>query len=321
MTYPDGWYAAADASKLGRRPIKLRRFGLDLVLWRDGTGEPSCLRAACPHRGADLSAGRVRGGCLECPYHGFRFDSGGTCRLAPCEGPAARIPPRLRAETVPVREEHGLVWLWWGSDRPSGDPPWFGTLGPDDSVVTVADIYPCHFTRFMENGLDVHHFAFVHRWILPFVGSQVEMKTADLQADFIHATGTLSPGQGERRRRVSDFAIEAYFPGLIHLDTLGLELLVAACPIDEEATWVAARYYRPRFGSGVLARAASWLAVQADYQTAQRQDKRVLRSIRPEVGSSHANMAVGADRAISLWYRRLSQSQDARQAEDRSVSV
>ena len=85
MTYPDGWYVAADASKLGQRPIKLRRFGLDLVLWRDGTGRPSCLRAACPHRGADLSAGKVRGGCLECPYHGFRFDSGGTCRLAPCE--------------------------------------------------------------------------------------------------------------------------------------------------------------------------------------------------------------------------------------------
>ena len=220
-----------------------------------------------------------------------------------------------------MREEHGLVWLWWGSAEPAGDPPWFDTLGPDDSVVTVADTYPCHFTRFMENGLEVHHFAFVHHRILPFVGSQVEMKTADLDGDFILATGTLSPGPGERWRRLSDFAIEAYFPGLIHLDTLGLELLVAACPVDEEATWVAARYYRPRFGSGVLARAASWLAVQADYQTAQRQDKRVLRSIRPVVGSPHANMAVGADRAISLWYQRLSHTQQSRQAAERATGL
>jgi phenylpropionate dioxygenase-like ring-hydroxylating dioxygenase large terminal subunit len=322
MTYPKGWYVAADASKLGQRPVKLRRFGLDLVLWRDGTGEPSCLRAACPHRGADLSAGNVRGGCLECPYHGFRFDSDGTCRLAPCEGATGRIPPRLRAETLPVREEHGLVWLWWGHDEPAGDPPWFPTLTSDASVVTVADVYPCHFTRFMENGLDVHHFAFVHHRILPFVGSQLEMKTADLDGDLIHAAGTLTPGPGERWRRVSDFAIDAYFPGLIHLDTLGLELLVAACPIDEETTWVAARYYRPRFGSGALARATSWLAVQADYQTAQRQDKRVLRSIRPPVGSPHTNMAVGADRAISLWYQRLAHAQQTRRAaEQRSVSA
>ena len=170
MTYPDGWYVAADASKLGRRPVKLRRFGLELVLWRNDARQPSCLRAACPHRGADLSAGKVRDGCLECPYHGFRFDSGGTCRLAPCEGATGRIPPRLRAETIPVREEHGLVWLWWGSDEPTGDPPWFPALGPDSSVVTVADTYPCHFTRYMENGLDVHHFAFVHHRILPSWG-------------------------------------------------------------------------------------------------------------------------------------------------------
>ncbi len=317
MAYPDGWYVAADASKLSHRPVKLRRFGLDLVLWRNDARQPSCLRAACPHRGADLSAGKVRGGCLECPHHGFRFDSGGTCRLAPSEGATGRIPPRLRAETIPVREEHGLVWLWWGSNEPVGDPPWFPTLGPDSSVVTVADTYPCHFTRYMENGLDVHHFAFVHHRVLPFVGSQVEIKTAELVGDLIRTEGTLSPSPGERWRHESSFVVGSYFPGLIHLDTLGLELLVGACPVDEEATWVAARYYRPRFGSGALARAASWLAVQADYQTAQRQDKRVLRSIRPVVGSPHTNIAVGADRAISLWYQRLSQSEGARQMSER----
>ena len=58
MTYPDGWYVAADASKLGRRPVKLRRFGLELVLWRNDARQPSCLRAACPHRGADSRQAR-----------------------------------------------------------------------------------------------------------------------------------------------------------------------------------------------------------------------------------------------------------------------
>ena len=85
---------------------------------------------------------------------------------------------------------------------------------------------------------------------------------------------------------------------------------------------MAARYYRPRFGAGVLARTASWLAVQADYETAQRQDKRVLRSIRPVVDTPHRNIAVGPNRAMSLWRQRLARSEKARQiAESRAVSA
>ncbi|MGH9017366.1 MAG: hypothetical protein ACRDY1_06430 [Acidimicrobiales bacterium] len=219
-----------------------------------------------------------------------------------------------------MREEHGLVWAWRESTEPTAELPWFSTLGADTSVVTVSDVYPCHFTRYMENTLDVHHFAFVHHRILPFVGSRVEMTNVETNGDLIQATGRLSAGPEERLRHTSSFSIEALFPGLIRLDTLGLELLVAVCPIDEESTWVAARYYRPRLGSRLLARVASWLAVQVDYQTAQRQDKRILRSIRPLVGSPHANIAVGADKAISLWYARLSQSDRARSYPSEPVS-
>lgn len=319
MSYPDGWYVGAVSKDVRRRPLKIRRFGLDLVLWRGDGGEVSCLRAACPHRGADLSAGRVRGGCLECPYHGFRFDPTGQCRRAPCEGASGRIPPRLRAGSIPVRELHGFVWTWWGSSEPTTELPWFSTLATDASVVTVADTYPCHFTRYMENGLDVHHFAFVHHKILPFVGSRVEMTSVEADGDLIQATGRISAGPGERLRHTSNFAIDVMFPGLIRLDTLGVELLVAVCPIDEQSTWVAARYYRPRLGSGMLARATSWLAVEADYRTAQRQDKRILRSIRPVVGSPHANMAVGADKPVSLWYARLPQSDRARSSASERV--
>ena len=33
-----------------------------------------------------------------------------------------------------------------GIGRADWYPPWFPALGPDSSVVTVADTYPCHFT-------------------------------------------------------------------------------------------------------------------------------------------------------------------------------
>jgi hypothetical protein len=50
---------------------------------------------------------------------------------------------------------------------------------------------------------------------------------------------------------------------------------------------MAGRYYRTRLGRGVLARTTSWLGAQADWQTAQRQDRRILGSVRPAVGSPH----------------------------------
>lgn len=51
-------------------------------------GEDSRVRAVdayCPHLGASLSAGgRVLGNCIECPFHGWRFDGDtGKCNHIP----------------------------------------------------------------------------------------------------------------------------------------------------------------------------------------------------------------------------------------------
>lgn len=319
MSIPDGWYVVADARRVRRRPVGIRRFGRDLVLWRDSDGRIGCVPAACPHRGADLARGHVRNGCLECPYHGFRFDSGGACVSVPCEGPAARIPPRLRTEALPVQVEHDLVWLWFGDPRPSGPIPWFDDLGPDDAVATVTGTYACHLTRFMENAMDVHHFAFVHRWLLPFVGSWVQAEPVEADRVRIRAEGRLVAHPGERGRRPTTFSIELRMPTVVRVTTAGIDLVAAACPMDDSNTWVAARYYRPRLGRGRLARATSWFGAQADWQTAQRQDRRILESVRPVVGSPHANMAVGADRLISLWYREWLGAEQANTALDGTV--
>ncbi|NMG22481.1 hypothetical protein DP116_24740 [Brasilonema bromeliae SPC951] len=38
-----------------------------------------------------MALGRVIDGCIECPYHGFRYASEGHCTLIPCEGKKAKI--------------------------------------------------------------------------------------------------------------------------------------------------------------------------------------------------------------------------------------
>lgn len=66
--------SAADGIK--SKPLKLERFGKNLVIWRD-SGKIVTMENRCPHRGAELSLGRVCDNAIACPFHGFRFDQHG----------------------------------------------------------------------------------------------------------------------------------------------------------------------------------------------------------------------------------------------------
>ena len=77
------WHPVALSHVVGTQPRAATLLGEDLVLWRDDSGQAHALADQCPHRGARLSMGRVAGGQLECPYHGWRFEGGGRCTHIP----------------------------------------------------------------------------------------------------------------------------------------------------------------------------------------------------------------------------------------------
>ena len=65
----------APPPEMAERPLKtVRVLGEDLVLFKDAGGAWGLLGRACPHRGADLSFGRLdpaeAGGGLPCTVHG-----------------------------------------------------------------------------------------------------------------------------------------------------------------------------------------------------------------------------------------------------------
>ena len=48
------------------------------MLWRDGDGHHHLADAWCPHLGAHLGhGGRVKDGCLICPFHEWSYDTAG----------------------------------------------------------------------------------------------------------------------------------------------------------------------------------------------------------------------------------------------------
>ncbi len=160
----DRWYVAVTSIEVPTgAPVARRRLGQELVLWRDERGVVHAALDRCPHRGARLSPGRLRGGCLECPFHGFRFDGSGSCVSIPAH-PDRPISPAMALATVHTREAHGFVWIWTGVEAPDDTPiPFFDFEGYawTGSAMTVP--VATHYARGIENQLDFAHLPFVHR--------------------------------------------------------------------------------------------------------------------------------------------------------------
>ena len=124
--YPDGWYRLAASSELCPGKLLYREcLGRQLVIYRGEDGESvHAMSAFCPHMGANLAGGRVRGDRIECPFH--RWQLGGDGRVACIPYSDAR-PSRTLQETFPVREVHGQVFIYHrNGDAPArfdDDPP------------------------------------------------------------------------------------------------------------------------------------------------------------------------------------------------------
>ncbi len=158
------WSPLVLSRKVGPKPLRLVLAGEPIVVFRDGRGGIGALIDRCPHRGVALSLGRVgRDGCLECPFHGWRFDTAGANQLAPLN-PDAKLD-LLAATALPVREIGDMIWIYTapGAEAPVGPVAPDGLFSPGLSRIYVERDWGCHWTRAMENMLDSPHLPFVHR--------------------------------------------------------------------------------------------------------------------------------------------------------------
>jgi len=156
------WYAVAWCSDIGRTPFARMICGEPLVLYRTATGAAVALEDRCCHRRLPLRMGTIVGDNLQCLYHGLTFDPGGRCVKVPGQD---HIPPNACVRSYPVREAHGLVWVF------IGDPQFADIVEvPDYHWITdegwgaKGAYFPvkAHYLLIVENLLDLTHLAFVH---------------------------------------------------------------------------------------------------------------------------------------------------------------
>jgi len=128
------WLPVHSVSALtGLGPQQVEILGQKYAVWEAGNGQWSVVLDACPHRLAPLSQGRVDAdsGCLECPYHGWQFDSTGACTKIPQGTPETTT--KAGATTLPSMVCGDLIWAFFSAAQT-------GERGSIDE--TPWDLYP-----------------------------------------------------------------------------------------------------------------------------------------------------------------------------------
>ncbi len=158
------WHPVAFAHDIADAPVKARLLDVDLVVYRTTDGI-AVARDICPHRGTRLSAGWMDGDTLVCPMHGLCFDHAGQCTKIPSIGdPNARIPPKLRLQSLLTEERYGIVWACLSDEPAHPLPVWPGIDDPElKNLYVPSGTWHAAASRHVENFNDVAHFPWVHQ--------------------------------------------------------------------------------------------------------------------------------------------------------------
>ena len=185
------WHPVAAADQLPEgtlKPVKL--LGEDLVIWRYGD-EIMVWQDLCVHRGTKLSLGKIvaDGARVECPYHGWTYNTAGRCVHIPAH-PEQVPPEKATVKQYRTCLQYGMVWLSLG--EPEQDVPPFPEWENDAYRKLLCGPYRLRAAgpRVIENFLDVAHFPFVHEGIL---GVRNRPEIADYHAE-ITPDGVLAQG-------------------------------------------------------------------------------------------------------------------------------
>jgi len=165
----DIWYFAGLSGDVKRGAMKrIEIAGEPINLGRKKDGSVFALRDICPHRAALLSAGRIVGDSVECPYHGWRFGtSDGVCQEIPslCEDQETD-PNKIKVRSFPSREEGQLIWVYLSSDKrfsgtPKINPPAFPFANRRPTIDDALTLN-CHVDHAVVGLMDPAHGPYVH---------------------------------------------------------------------------------------------------------------------------------------------------------------
>ena len=157
------WHPICTSSEIrGKRAIRLRILGENLVLFKNNKERLGLVADGCPHRGVSLSYGFPEEDGLRCAYHGWKFGFDGKCLEQPFEPKGSKYKDNIRISAYKVKEYRGFVWAYMGPEPAPLLPNW-NFLSRDDGVRFIIS-YESNYNwlQAMENSMDSTHTYFLH---------------------------------------------------------------------------------------------------------------------------------------------------------------
>ncbi len=252
----DCWWFAALSGDL--KPGKLQRYvflGEPVLLGRDLDGHAYAIRDICPHRAAPLSAGQMvrseKGCVVQCPYHGWTFDTSGTCTSVPSLTPDQSMDvERIKVRDYAIREQQGIVWIYITNDsrrpaEPDHEPPVLpGVVGGDPLIVETMD-FDSHIDHAVVGLMDPAHGPYVHQqWWWRSAKKQLSKIKAFEPREYGFAMVRHAPSSNSRAYKILGGApateITFRLPGIRyeHIQVGDRQVLGLTCltPIDDRTT-------------------------------------------------------------------------------------
>tara|TARA_Y100000389_G_scaffold73260_1_gene69930 strand:- start:6004 stop:7632 length:1629 start_codon:yes stop_codon:yes gene_type:complete len=168
------WYPIALESVTDKtKPFEFTLLGNSLVIWWDKNISKWCATDnKCSHRLVPLTEGRITDdGKIECPYHGWCFNSTGNCVKIPHkDNPYYVNNKRFSINSYNIETKQGIIWLWpvrrWCDEnnfKPSSDliptsPPIDNGMMTDDFSLDL----PYDYSLLLENIMDISHVPYTH---------------------------------------------------------------------------------------------------------------------------------------------------------------
>ena len=310
----DQWYIVLESSEVGRKPVGLTRMGEKLVFWRNNAGNIHCAVDRCVHRGVALSTGAIVDDHLQCPFHGFEYDPSGSCGHIPANGRGGIIPAAMRLATYPTYEAHGFIWIWWGQGKPPEPPTFFDNIDNTFFHASVRDPWQAHYSRVIENQLDVVHLPFIHRNTIGrgnrtvVDGPLVEWKSDKMLCTYVF--NRVEDGRSPRKpselsaKSASSVHLEFIMPNLWqnHISP-EVRILAAFVPVDDGHTLLYLRFYQKFLPVPILGKLVARLAMPSNVYIAH-EDRRVVITQQPKAsGLKIGEVLIQGDLPI-IEYRR-----------------
>jgi len=210
---PNYWYAVEESRALAPGQVMETKFwGRSIAVFRGQDGRLRAVENRCAHRHVPLTEGQVVDCRLVCPYHGWSYDGDGVAAIP--HDLFGHRDPKIRIQSIPVKERYGLVFIFPGDPARvhERDIPLIPELEGANPWPHAIVKFDCegHHSMLLDNVSDFTH-GFLHRRFKPFDG--VELLRVESVGDRVEVEYKAKIGAG----KLQDMFINRQEAGCDHM--------------------------------------------------------------------------------------------------------